>query len=246
MNLNEIRVIISEMQKLRKAQESAKNNLIKFLCGDEETFKALNDELRDIFSVESFRWKYSLEHQNGKIWADVFALMSDDPTDDQVLDSMFRIAKREPQTIGKLISEYWSESIKEKTELAEFIAKYQFPVGHHEWVQLRINPKNAAIKEIGDHFGTVETELRHMWHSLIDYAIGRKNRNWETKQECIELFTERYEKMLKEFIPHCVDTSKKYLASLEWLDEYEDWRSQNPEEIPTMTMETLEKMCETH
>lgn len=225
MNLNEIRAIIAEMQKCRRAQKAARENLVKFLCGDEETFRALNTTLRDIFSVENFRLKNSLEDQNGSIWANIFALMSDDPTDEQVLDNMYAMAQSKPQDIAKVISEYLSEPVLEKIELAEFIASYQFPVEHHEWVRLRINPKNAALKEIGDHFGTVETALRCLWYNLIDYTIGRKNRNWKTEEECIKHFTEQYDKMLKEYIPFCVDTSKRYLASLEWLDEYKKCES---------------------
>ena len=243
MNLNEIKIVIAQMMKLREAQNRARQNLIKFLCGDEVTYKKFVNVIGDGFSMDILRWKHSLEYQNGDQWENVFAFnLSEDQSIEQIVEALFIMAKRKPAGIAKMLSEYDSRIIQEKTEAANFVANYNFADDHHEFIKLRINDKNAAVNEFSSEFAKVEAELRYIWHCILDYAILDYHRNWQTTNDFSNCLVSRYECMIKDLIPECVSKSKMYIKSLEWMDEYEEYKTAHPEVgIPTMTMEELEK-----
>lgn len=243
MNLEEIRTTIATMQRLQKMQREVRASLIKFLCGTEANYKKFKDTIGDVFGLDKLDWKHSLENLHGKEWANVFAFLSSEPTEDQILENLFTLTKREPQIYGKMLSEFNADKIEEKIEAAEYVAKYQFPIGHHGWVFHRINTKNAAIVVDPQLFEKVERTLRNIWSNVLDYAIMSPHRNWMSEYEFNQRFMDAYKVMMSEQIPPCMDLSEQYISALAWMDEYEEWKEQHPNKETSMTMEELENLC---
>lgn len=241
MNLNEIKVIIADMQRLKRAQQAAKDNLIKFLCGTNEVYKEVSTVFEGGFSLDGFKWRQSLEDHYGDAWTTVFACVGEDPTGDRILENLFTLTEKDPQIYAIMLSEYDSRVIEKKIEAAEFVANYQFPTNHHEWIARRINKKNPALSIDVQLFEKVDRQLSNIYRNVIDYAIDKRSANWKGELEFDERFKDSYGVMIKDLIPPCIELSDRYMNTLAWMDEY---RNQRDGKIGTsMTMEELDNLC---
>lgn len=243
MNLTELRKAANKMIELYNEGERAKEALKAGFFGNSETFEQFCSvkKSQSGFSdmLQRFSWERCLEGMSGKMWTNVFASAPSNPIADDIVIEIYRLIEYEECKIIDMILNYDEKLVDEIIDGLKFITEMKFPTEQLAWVRYAAMHR---IPETIDYYTEILRELNFLWVQVIKFAINDNDSKWKTKDEISSALTDRLSNM-KSKLAACCRRAEEYTSALAWVDEYKEWRDQNP--IPKMSMDALERMCET-